>query len=143
MPNHTKETNTPLLGGAQMLVMVPAERWAQVEHLIDRVQELQQELRRERDPLLSGPQAAAALGITPSAFRGWRDRHPELDALGKGQGKLRRWRRSDVLRWLEGQPALRRAVARKAGLTKGRKGGTLCGDVEKAPPSVAPTTDED
>ena len=140
----TKEKYVPLFGGTQtVMISISVERWAQVELLIERVNELQQELRRERDPLLSGPQVAAALGITPSAFRGWRDRHPELDALGKGPGKLRRWRLSDVSQWLESRPALQRAVVRKAELTKSQRGRMLDSSIEKASSPTVPPTDED
>lgn len=56
--------------------------------------------RREADGMLSGPQAARLLGVSAGAFKALRKRHPALDELSTGTGKLRRWRRVDLERWL-------------------------------------------
>lgn len=56
--------------------------------------------QREADGMLGGPQAARLLGISAGAFKALRKRHPELDELSTGTGKLRRWRRADLERWL-------------------------------------------
>jgi len=66
------------------------------------------------DSWLSACEAARYLyGIDGAAerFRKLRERHPELDRLSVGQGKMRRWKRADLDAFLASNP---RAQRRKA-----------------------------
>lgn len=54
---------------------------------------------REHDGLLSPKQAACFLygrDGADGAFRKMRERNPEIDAISIGEGKRRRWRRSEL-----------------------------------------------
>jgi len=60
---------------------------------------LQTLAEREADGFLSAKQAARFVygcDSKDAAFAKMRRRHPELDAVSIGTGKLRRWRRSDL-----------------------------------------------
>ncbi len=66
---------------------------------------------READAWLSAQQAARYVygsdGKT-EAFRKLRERHPQLDQISLGTGKLRRWKRADLDGFLQSNPRLRR-----------------------------------
>ena len=47
--------------------------------------------------------AATLLGLTVPGFTGKRRRYPELDQMSAGSGRMRRWRRADLERWLREQ----------------------------------------
>lgn len=100
------ESSSAALALVQALEAIPA--------ILTEVQALRAEVRdlrlRDEDPWLNAPQISKRLGISPEAWRGWRVRHPELDALGVGHRKLRRWRLSEVKVWLASKPRLARAV---------------------------------
>lgn len=75
----------------------PAVAAALAQHLKPVVLEALAE--READGFLSPQQAARFVygcDGKDAAFAKMRRRHPELDALSIGSGKLRRWRRSDL-----------------------------------------------
>lgn len=56
---------------------------------------------REHEAFLDAKAAAVLVGRTPAAFKQWRRRHPELDEISVGEGKDRRWRRSDLVAWMQ------------------------------------------
>lgn len=56
--------------------------------------------RREEDAYLDSAGAARLLSISPAAFKMRRRRDPVLDELSVGSGHFRRWRRSDLERYL-------------------------------------------
>lgn len=58
---------------------------------------------RETDAWLDQKGAAALLGLTVPGFTGKRRRYPELDQMSAGTGRMRRWRRADLERWLREQ----------------------------------------
>ncbi|HRI48800.1 MAG TPA: helix-turn-helix domain-containing protein [Pseudomonadota bacterium] len=55
------------------------------------------------DSWLTHRQAAQVLGLSVTAFVAQRRRHPELDRISAGEGRLRRWRRADLESWLRRQ----------------------------------------
>lgn len=75
--------------------------------------------KREADTFLSSEQAAQLLGYRYTdgrpnlqAFKAFRQRHPAFRALAVPHGRLLRWRRSDVERWMSErrkQPGVRHA----------------------------------
>jgi hypothetical protein len=59
---------------------------------------------READVWLDAKAAAAYVYGQPgkeAAFRGLRHRHPQIDAASTGEGKRRRWKRTDLDAWLQ------------------------------------------
>lgn len=60
-------------------------------------------LRSERaDQYLSSREASALIYGQPAlrSFTGLRQRHPSLDAISVGDGRLRRWKRSALEAWM-------------------------------------------
>ena len=66
---------------------------------------------QQADTWLSAKQAAPYLyGIEGAAerFRKLRERHPDLDRLSVGEGKMRRWKRADLDVFLASNPRAQR-----------------------------------
>ena len=58
---------------------------------------------RDTDTWLDHKGAAQLLGLSVPSFIGKRRRYPELDQMSAGTGRMRRWRRADLERWLREQ----------------------------------------
>lgn len=53
---------------------------------------------------LGGPEAARYVYGRDDRLSAWhrlRQRHPELDTMSRGEGRTRRWLRSDLDRWIQ------------------------------------------
>jgi hypothetical protein len=69
------------------------------------------------DSWLSAKHAAAYLygrDGTEERFRKLRERHPELDRLSVGEGKMRRWKRADLDTFLASNPRAQRRRCAKS-----------------------------
>ncbi len=62
-------------------------------------------LAEQAETWIDNREAAAAIGRTPAAFRMLISRRPDLARLSSGDGRARRWRRSDLERWQQAQRA--------------------------------------
>ena len=55
---------------------------------------------RETDTWLDHKASAQLLGLSVPSFIAKHRRHPELDQMSAGNGRMRRWRRADLDHWL-------------------------------------------